>query len=112
MSRDPLVYLEDILTAIDNIQEYSSGLTHAALSGDRLRFDAIIRNFQVIGEAAKKVPDAIKLSAPDIPWRKISGLRDILVHEYFNVNTMLIWDIIKNELPPLKQQVLRLKSEL
>jgi len=67
--------------------------------------DAVIRNLEIIGEAAKNIPKSIKEKYPDIKWRELAGLRDILIHRYFEVNIRILWDIIKNKLPDLKRKV-------
>jgi uncharacterized protein with HEPN domain len=105
MPRDYKVYLDDILQAIAKVREYTTGFSLAKLAGDTKTFDAVVRNLEVIGEAAKAVPEAIRLEHPEVDWKRISGLRDILIHQYFGVNAQIIWDIIQNKLPPLEQQI-------
>ncbi len=67
--------------------------------------DAVIRNFEVIGEAVKRIPDSLKQEHPDIPWRRISGLRDVLIHQYMSVDLEAVWAIVKEELPEFRQTV-------
>ena len=98
MRRDPRLYLDDILEAIAQIQEYTSGLDYAKFTGDRRTQDAVVRNLEIIGEAAGRLPESIKVSAADIEWRKIAGLRNILTHEYFGVSLPVIWDVVQNKL--------------
>jgi len=86
MQRDPKIYLEDILKAIEKIEEYAKNLDFRNFSASSLVQDAVIRNLEVIGEAAKKVPENIKSKHSEIEWRKIAGLRGILIHEYFSVD--------------------------
>lgn len=74
------------------------------LSDDRT-FDAIMRNLQIIGEAAKNVPQDIRVYYPEVEWRKIAGLRDILAHAYFSLENEILWDIVQNKIPPLLEQV-------
>ena len=105
MSRDYDAYLEDIREAVDRIQEYVQGITRDAFVAERMRFDAVIRNLEVIGEAVKQVPDSVRQNYPDVEWRKIAGLRDILIHKYFNINVEIIWDIVESKLPTLKAQI-------
>ncbi|MGA2984593.1 MAG: DUF86 domain-containing protein [Terriglobia bacterium] len=105
MPRDYKVYLEDILQAITKVREYTSGMSPAAFVGDAKTLDAVIRNLEVIGEASKAVPETVRLSHPEVDWRKIAGLRDILIHQYFGIDAELIWDIIKNKLTALENQI-------
>lgn len=80
-------------------------MSQAAFAGDAKTFDAVIRNLEVIGEAPKTVPEAVRSQHLEVDWKKIAGLRDILIHQYFGVDAELIWDIIQNKLPALEEQV-------
>ena len=111
MSRDYKVYLEDILSAIDKIAEFTAGLSPQQFAEDAKTFDAVVRNLEIIGEAVKQVPENVRLEAPDLPWRKIAGLRDILIHRYFGIDATIVWDIVKNKLPGLRQAVQRIFDE-
>jgi uncharacterized protein with HEPN domain len=99
MSRDPEVYLRDILEAINRIQVYTKGLSEAKFQADTLRQDAVIRNLEVLGEAVKQIPEEIRKSYPDVEWRKMAGLRDILIHQYFGIDVEVLWDVVANKLP-------------
>ena len=101
MLRDPRLYLDDIVEAIDRIRQYSAAMKYKDFSTDRKTQDAVVRNLEIIGEAASRLPESAKAQAPDIEWRKIVGLRNILAHEYFGVSLPLIWDVIQNKLDPL-----------
>ncbi len=105
MPRDFEVYLEDIRQAISKIQNYTAGLTRGAFAQDNKTIDAVIRNLEVIGEAAKMVPESIRAKYPTIEWKKIAGLRDILAHHYFEVDLEIIWDILQNKLPTLSREL-------
>jgi uncharacterized protein with HEPN domain len=105
MSRDPGLYIADIIDAITAIAKYIQGYSYEQFKVDRKTIDAVVRNLEVIGEAVKKLPDDLKNKEPEIEWRKIAGLRDILIHEYFGVDTEIIWDVIKNKLESLKRVV-------
>lgn len=102
MPRDSKVYLQDILDAIEHIQQYTEGYTLQTLTADRRTLDAVIRNLEIIGEAARKLPERARAGHPEVDWRKIAGLRDVLVHEYFGIDEEIIWDVVQNKLPPLK----------
>lgn len=105
MSRDYKVYLEDVREAISKIRTYTVGLSLKTLSDDSKTLDAVVRNLEVIGEAIKKVPDEVRSNHPGIDWKRIAGLRDILIHEYFGVDVEIIWDIVQNKLPVLEKHV-------
>lgn len=111
MSRDYKVYLDDILEAIGWIRIYTTGLSYEEFQDDRRTVDAVVRNLEIIGEAVKQIPENIRLQYPDIDWKKIAGLRDILIHNYFGIDLELIWDILENKLAPLEQRVNQMLSE-
>jgi len=111
MSRDYRVCLDDILEAIDKIVDFTSGLSARQFSEDVKTFDAVVRNLEVIGEAAKNVPDNVRAKSPAFDWRKVAGLRDILIHHYFGLDADIIWDIVQNKLPQLRQAVQVLLEE-
>ena len=105
MPRDFKVGLEDILEAIHKIRSYTLGFTLPDFKADSKTFDAVVRNLEIIGEAAKSLPDAVRLRYPEIDWKRIAGLRDILIHEYFGVDAEIIWDIVENKLGTLEDVV-------
>jgi len=109
MSREYKVYLADILAAIRKIEKYSANLSFAGFKKNPKTADAVIRNLEIIGEAAKSLPQEFKTKHDQIDWRKIAGLRDILIHQYFGVDLEIIWDIMQNKLPNLKKDISLIK---
>jgi len=108
MYRDCRVYLGDILEAIQRIREYVQGLSFDGFEGDSKTVDPVVRNLEVIGEAVKHLPDGLREEPPEIEWRKVAGLRDVLVHEYFGIDLEIVWDIVETKLDPLQQATERL----
>jgi uncharacterized protein with HEPN domain len=99
--REVKLYLTDIDDAISAIQSYSKGITYDQLLSDRKTREAIILNFVVIGEAIKKIPPEIIDCHPDIPWKEFAGMRDKMVHGYFQISPTILWETIRHDLKPL-----------
>ncbi|MBK7883142.1 MAG: DUF86 domain-containing protein [Chitinophagaceae bacterium] len=97
--------LEDILECINSIQEYCNSISFEEFTSNRMVYQATIYNFNIIGEAASQVPEEYKLSNPQIEWRKIKDYRNVLVHEYFGINDLIVWDIIQFNLSDLKEKI-------
>lgn len=105
MPRDFEVYLEDIRQAIGKIRSYTANLTPEVFAQDSMKIDAVVRNLEIIGEAAKMIPESIRTNYANVEWKKIAGLRDILAHQYFDVDLDIIWDILQNKLPALEREL-------
>ena len=108
--RDPWVYVDYISESVRFIQEYSSKLTLDKFLSDHQAQDAIIRRFQVMGDAAKSIPESFKAEHAEIPWREMMAQRDVLVHDYFDINFERLWRTVQNEMQVLNDKISRLKS--
>lgn len=105
MSRDHLLFLDDIALASERIVRYTIDLSFEDFLADDQARDAVLHNLAVIGEAVKHVPDEVRHRYPLVEWRKIAGLRDIVMHEYFGVDYDIIWDVVRNEVPELQAEI-------
>ncbi len=103
--RTYIMYLEDILLSINRIVEYIDSFSFDEFKLDYKTVDAVIRNFEIIGEASKNIPPEIKDKYPEVPWAEMYLMRNKVTHEYFGVDYEIIWDIAKNHLPDNKNQI-------
>ena len=108
MSREPRLYLEDILEAGRKIQGFCMGMDEGAFLGNDLVSDAVVRNLEIIGEAAKRVPGEWRAQAPEVPWREIAGFRDVIAHAYFGLDLGIVWRVVQEDLPQLLAATQRL----
>jgi len=104
----PTVYLNDILESIEKIENYLNGLTAMSFENNSAMQDAVMRRLEIIGEAVKHLPEEMKNIYPNILWKDIAGMRDVLIHEYAGVQIERVWRTAKDDLPSLKQAVLEL----
>lgn len=101
-------YLNDIVAAITEIEEFTSGMNYDAFAADKKTVNAVIRSLEVLGEATKHVPAAVRRKNPDIPWKNMAALRDVLIHKYMGVDLMTVWKVVQDRLPELKPLVEKL----
>jgi uncharacterized protein with HEPN domain len=110
--RDHRMFLEDILDSINQIESYISGMSYYDFSFDRKTIDSVIRNLEIIGEASKNIPLPVREKYPDIPWKRMIGLRNIAIHAYFGIDLENIWKIISSDIPPLNKKIKKILQSL
>ena len=104
--------VEDIWESIEKIERYTEGLTQEAFQGDEKTTDAVVRNLEIIGEAAARLPGDFTDQHSEIEWIKIIGLRNRIVHEYFGVDLQIIWQILRKDIPAFKASLKNIRSQL
>ena len=112
IKRSYIDYLKDIQNAIEGIETFSVDMDFGSFLEDRKTINAVVRSLEVIGEAAKNIPEHIKKSYPEMPWNEMAGTRDILIHAYFGIDEKVIWKTIKEDLVKIKPIVKRIIAEL
>jgi uncharacterized protein with HEPN domain len=110
--RDTRLYVEDMLEFCEDVLEYTQGFDRYALAADRMRLDATLRKMTLIGEAATRVPPEVRALAPDVPWRKIVGTRNRLMHTYLGIDMATVWSIVSRELPDLRHSLKELLNRI
>lgn len=103
--RDWRLYADDIIEACEKIRRYVAGMTYDSFAADELKYDAVIRNLEIIGEAAGKLPKEVTARAPRIPWRLICDMRNVLAHAYFGVSLKIVWDTATTQVNELEKAV-------
>jgi len=98
-------YLADIVEAIDDTQAFTLGMTAGQFAADKKTVNAVVRSLEIIGEAAKSVPEEVRTQYPTIRWKGMAGMRDKITHEYFGVDLDIVWRTIEGDLPGLRQAV-------
>jgi uncharacterized protein with HEPN domain len=110
--RDHSLYLSDILKAFKAIESFVEGQSFEDFKKDDKTSSAVIRKFEIIGEAAKQVPENVKQEYPSVPWKEMAGMRDKLIHFYFGVNYELLWQTIRNRIPEIKPVIRQILQDL
>ncbi len=111
-SREWVFRVEDILKSIEKINSYLKGLTITQFKKNELVIDAVIRNLEIIGEASKNIPPNVRRSYSAVPWDIMYGMRNILIHEYFGVDTQIVWHTAKKDLPLVQKQLDQILKEI
>lgn len=105
-------FLQDILDTITDIEIFTENVEFEAFQANREKVLAIVKSIEILGEAVKKVPDDIRNQYPDIPWKSIAGMRDVLVHEYWGIDVNVIWATVQEGLPPLKAAITEIATNV
>lgn len=108
MSRDWTLFLADIHESCSKIRRYVESMSAEEFQKDEKTFDAVVRNLEIIGEASKRLPAEVTSRIPDVDWRKVAGLRDVLAHAYFGIDEDVLWDVVSNKVPELARFVRQL----
>jgi len=112
MRRDYSLFLKDIIQAMEAIEKFVEGMEFEELVEDDKTSSAVIRKFEILGEAARNIPDWMREKYPLIPWKRMVGMRDRLIHGYFGIDYELVWDAIKVEIPRIKSELEKILKEL
>lgn len=110
--RSSKVLVEDMLEALGLIQDFTQGMSFDDFQGDAKTVSAVVRQLEIVGEVARILPPDIREAYPEIPWEKIKGLRNRVIHEYFDVSLSIVWTIITTELKPLEERLNAILSQL
>lgn len=110
--RNPRFYFDDILDAVSNIEEFTRGISFLEFEADKKTLHAVLRNLEIIGEACRQIPRTIKAQYPQIPWRRISAMRNVITHEYFGVDTEIAWKVCQKDIKELEKQVREIYNDI
>jgi uncharacterized protein with HEPN domain len=110
-SREFLDYVADIQEAAENISQFIAGMTWTQFAQDQKTIYAVVRAFEIIGEAAKKVPPSVRKRHAKVPWKQMAGMRDKLIHEYFGVNYQVLWKTAQEDIPPVRPLIAKVLKE-
>jgi len=112
MRKEPGIILKDILESIGRINRYIGNMTEEQFRTREETQDAVMRRIEIIGEAAKRLPSEFREQHPDIPWKQIGAMRDVLIHEYFGINIERVWETAKSDLPGLKEKIWKILESI
>ncbi len=107
-SRSIELFLNDIIEAINRIEDYTENMDFLEFEKNNLVVDAVIRNLEVIGEASKYIPEEIRINHPELPWTSIVGLKNIAIHKYFKIDLDIIWNVLKRDIPETKKTITKI----
>lgn len=103
--REPELYLVDILDSIEKIESYIKDRPYEKFISDEMALDAVVRNIEIIGEATKNLSKELKQAHPEVPWQKIAGMRNKMIHEYFGIDAEILWLTVTEDIPMLKKLI-------
>jgi uncharacterized protein with HEPN domain len=109
---NPQFFVEDIFVSIERISTYTSGMNREEFGRDPKTQDAVIRNLEILGEAAKRIPESFKETHPEVPWKKIVAMRDKLIHHYFGVSLDIVWATVQNDIPEIRPALVKIHTTL
>ena len=109
--REFIDYLQDIADTIEKVENFTKGINYEQFVADEKTIFAVVRAFEIIGEATKNIPAALKVDYPNVPWKEMAGFRDKLTHEYFGVNLDVVWRTLQEDIPLLKPNILGVLAE-
>ena len=112
MSRNITLYVKDILQNMLEAEEFIEGMSYEQFISDKRTLNAVLRSIEVIGEAAKNIPDEIRAQYPDIPWKEMAGMRDKVIHFYFGVDKEVIWFVVKDRIPAIRPLIEKALKEI
>jgi len=112
MTRNVTLFVKDILQNMRDAEEFIQGFSYEEFAGDKKTFNAVVRALEVVGEAAKNVPTAIRRKYPDVPWKEMAGMRDKVIHFYFGVNRETVWLAVKDRIPTIRPKIEQILRDL